>query len=180
VDLFSHWPGGRIYRAAARGHGGVAGDWLRMRALTPMCSVDPTCQVRDTRQLVDSSPIAARNAHGARRACGRTKGGSRSKRLGLGRSFSEISATASVDPPVVPPETRIRTSSPEPREITEFHQVIGLIDPSIRRPARASRVMKAKRAAGCGNLIDATSSSSATATATLLGPCVAPALGFGP
>src|SRR6267378_6226044 len=124
------------------------------------------------------------SAHSARRACGRHKGGYPDpKAPASGRSFSEISATASVDPPgSSPPKPVFDLNRQNPGNFPEFRQVIGLhltrqYADQRERPA----VMEAKRAAGCGDLIDATSCVVRDRDRDIdSAHCVAPALGFGP
>ena len=118
------------------------------------------------------------------RACGRHEGRyPEPKATASGRSFSEISAPASVGPPgSSAPKPVFDLNRQNPGNSPEFHQVIGLhrtrqyADQGERRA-----VMKAKRAAGCGDLIDATSCVVRDRDRDIdSAHWVAPALGFGP
>jgi hypothetical protein len=129
-------------------------------------------QVRDTRQLVDGSPIAARK-------CSQRKARLRPPRGRVPRS--EISAPASVGPPgSSPPKPVFDLNRQNPGNIPEFHQVIGLHRTRQYADQRERRaVMKAKRAAGCGDLTDATSCVVRDRDRDIdSAHCVAPALGF--
>src|ERR1700730_18315404 len=95
----------------------------------------------------------------------------------------EISAPASVGPPgSSPPKPVFDLNRQNPGNIPEFHQVIGLHRTRQYADQRERRaVMKAKRAAGCGDLIDATSCVVRDRDRDIdSAHCVAPALGFGP
>src|SRR3979490_1989951 len=124
------------------------------------------------------------SAHSARRACGRHEGGYPDpKAPASGRSFSEISAPASVDPPgSSPPRPVFDLNRQNPGNSPEFHQVVGLHRTRQYADQRERRaVVKAKRATSSGDLIDATWSVVRDGDRDINpAQCVAPALGFGP